>query len=228
MVATTAPRADIPERVARFDRLERAVHWTNATLFLVLLTTGAMLYAGPLSGLVGRRELVRMVHVYSGLVLPVPLLAGIVLRSGRQLREDLRALNRWIPDDFRWLRTRGRDPHVRLGKFNPGQKLNATFVGAAIVVMLGTGSIMHWFGYFPNDWRTGATFVHDWFAIALFFVVVGHIWLALADPVALRGMTRGSVTGAWAKHHRARWFDEVTAGTRGPAETANEVTSDAR
>ena len=29
----------------RFDRLERVVHWCNATLFLVLLLTGASLYA---------------------------------------------------------------------------------------------------------------------------------------------------------------------------------------
>ena len=222
--------SDPPARVARFDRLERAVHWCNATLFGVVMLTGAALYAGPLSTLVGRRELVRTLHVYAGLGLPLPLLAGVLLRSGRQLRADLRTLNRWIPDDFRWLRTRGRDPRIRLGKFNPGQKLNATFIGAVIVVMLATGSIMHWFGPFPNDWRTGATFVHDWFAIALFFVVLGHIWIALADPVALRGMTGGSVTGAWARTHRPRWYDEVTGVNGGTGvngvNTASDATTD--
>ena len=48
--------------------------------------------------------------------------------------------------------------------------------------MLGTGIIMRWFEPFPLDWRTGATFVHDWFAIGLFVAVLGHIGLALADP----------------------------------------------
>lgn len=214
--------------MTRFDRLERMVHWCNATLFAVLLLTGAALYAGPLSTLVGRRELVRTLHVYTGLALPVPLLAGVLVRNGRRLRADLRELNRWIPDDFRWLRTRGRDSSVMLGKFNPGQKLNATFIGAAIVVMLATGSIMHWFGAFPNDWRTGATFVHDWFAIGLLFVVVGHIWLAVADPVALRGMTSGSVTVTWAKTHRPRWYAEITASRVTPDETAAELAQGGR
>ena len=60
-----------------------------------------------------------------------------------------------------------------------GQKLNALFIGAAIVVMLVTGSIMQWFRFFPVPWRTGATFVHDVFALAIFVVVSGHIVVAL-------------------------------------------------
>src|SRR2546421_9761220 len=47
------------DQLARFDGVERAVHWTNATLFLVLLGTGAALYVGPISTLVGRRELMK-------------------------------------------------------------------------------------------------------------------------------------------------------------------------
>ena len=72
-------------RVRRFDRTERVVHWCNATLFLILLATGFSLYAGPLSELVGRRRLVKDIHVYAGLALPIPILLGIALRSGRQL-----------------------------------------------------------------------------------------------------------------------------------------------
>jgi formate dehydrogenase subunit gamma len=202
------------ERVARFDRVERVVHWCNATLFGVLLFTGAALYAGPISTLVNRRELVRTVHVYTGLALPIPLLVALCLRAGRQLRADMSRLSRWIPDDFRWMRTRGRDTSVRLGKFNPGQKLNATFIGASILVMLATGSIMHWFGHFPDAWRTGATFVHDWFAIGLFLVIAGHILLAFADRDALDGMVRGTVTRGWARSKRPRWYSEVRAEER--------------
>jgi formate dehydrogenase subunit gamma len=153
---------------------------------------------------------VRHVHVIAGLVLPVPLVLALGGRWRRRLWADLRRLNRWDNDDRRWLRSFGRDPFVRLGKFNPGQKLNAAFTAGAIVVMLGTGSIMHWFHYFPVDWRTGATFVHDWLAIALFVVITGHIGSALADPDALFGMVRGWVPERWARERRPRWHDELT------------------
>jgi formate dehydrogenase subunit gamma len=200
------------DRIPRFDRTERVVHWCNAILFLTLLATGAALYAGPLSTLVGRRVLVKTIHVYAGLLLPIPVLLGIALRSGAQLRADLHRLGRWDTQDKLWWRRRAR---AQLGKFNPGQKLNATFVGASIVVMLGTGAIMRWFEPFPDDWRTGATFVHDWFAIALFVVIAGHILLGLADPEARRSITRGWVSAAWARAHRPRWYEEVSNGSGG-------------
>src|SRR3954447_17997247 len=187
MVATTSRRNE-PARVTsmttntivRFDRTERVVHWSNATLFITLMLTGAVLYVGQLSVLVGRRELIERIHVLAGLALPAPVLVGLVLRSGRALRDDVRTLSRWIPDDRRWWHRRTRD-RAQLGKFNPGQKLNATFVAAAIVVMLASGSIMYWFRFFTNDVRTGATFVHDWFAFGVWLAVVGHIGFALSD-----------------------------------------------
>ena len=42
--------------LARFDKVERAVHWTNAFLFAVLVLTGAALYLTPLIAFVGRRD----------------------------------------------------------------------------------------------------------------------------------------------------------------------------
>ena len=75
------------------------VHWANATLFLVLIATGAALYAGPVSTLVGRRVLVKNIHVYSGLLLPIPVLAGLLLRSGAAFRADFRRLSRWEVSD---------------------------------------------------------------------------------------------------------------------------------
>jgi formate dehydrogenase subunit gamma len=194
--------------VPRFDATERIVHWCSALLFLVLLATGAALYAGPVSTLVGRRTLVKNVHVYAGLLLPLPVLAGLVLRSGRQLRADVRRLSRWDREDRIWLRRSTRS-RAELGKFNPGQKLNATFIGAAIVVMLATGSIMRWFEPFPDEWRTGATFVHDWFAFGIGLSALGHIILALSDRDALRGMVRGSVSPQWARVKRPRWYAEL-------------------
>ena len=185
MAATTTPTS---ERALRFDRIERAVHWSNALLFGVCIVTAAMLYVGPLSGIVGQRDIVKAVHVWAGVLLPVPLLLGWL---SPMFRADVGRLNRWSADDKRWLRTFGRDPLVELGKFNPGQKLNAAFTAGAIVVMLATGYIMRWFDPFPLAWRTGATFVHDWLAAALLVTITGHIVFALRDGDSLRAMFRG-------------------------------------
>jgi formate dehydrogenase subunit gamma len=216
---TRARGATVPERVrlARFDRAERWLHWVNAGLFGVLMATGAILYIGALEALVGRRELVRMVHVVAGLSLPVPLLVARLGPWRRAVAADIRALARFDDDDRRWLRSRGRDRDVRMGKFHPGQKLNAAFTLGAMAVMFLTGSVMHWFRFFPVDWRTGATFAHDWFALAIAVVVAGHLRMAFADADALRGMTTGWVPRAWARRHRPKWYEAMTGERAGPA-----------
>jgi formate dehydrogenase subunit gamma len=136
---------------------------------------------------------VRTIHVVTGLALPVPILIGILGRWGAALRRDLGAINR-----------RG------VGKFKTGQRLNATFLGASILVMLATGSVMKWFSLFPLDWRTGATFVHDWFALGIWLSVGAHMYLAFRDPIALGGMRRGTVTARWARTTRPRWYEQET------------------
>ena len=207
-MTATALRTPTPD-LLRFDRIERIVHWTTATLFVILMLTGASLYAGPISSIVGRRELMRTIHVYSGLALPVPIIVGLLGRWGKRLRLDLGHLNRWSADDRAWMH-RKRRPSARLGKFNPGQKLNATFLGAAILVMMASGVMLKWFSLVPLDIRVGATFVHDWFALAIWLSITGHVLFALRDPIALGGMLRGTVTARWARNERPRWYEEET------------------
>ena len=197
--------------LVRFDRGERVLHWTNAVLFAVVMATASALYVPPISAAVGRRELVKTLHVYSGLALPLPIIATYVARRwGAAFRADVRRLNRWSQDDRRWLRALGRLPFVRLGKFNPGQKLNAAFTAGAIVVMLGTGAIMRWPGGWPVAYRTGATFVHDWIFLALAATITGHIIFAMNDKQAMASMRSGRIGGAWARRHAPRWFEEET------------------
>lgn len=222
MAATTNPpdagvRPD-DARIERFDRVERITHWVNAVLFGIVMLTGSVLYIGQLSVIVGNREIVRTLHVYCGLAILVAFLIAYSPRWGRSLRKDFSRINRWSQDDKRWFRTMGKDKLVRLGKFNSSQKLNAAFVVAAALVMVGTGSIMKWFEPFPIDVRTGATFVHDWFAFFVWAAVIGHIWFAFADPEALRAMWRGSVTVRWAKQHAPRWYEETTGENDNPTE----------
>ncbi len=217
MSATHATTEQPEQRVVlRFDRIERAVHWVNAALFLILIATGAALYFTPLIALVGRRRLIEQVHLYAGLSLPLPLLLGVAGSWGRGLRRDVGRINGWTEADLQWLRAivdtaagrRRASMRPRLGKFNAGQKLNAAFVAGGGLVMLGTGALLHWYVPFPLSWRTGATFVHDWLAVTFAIVIVGHITFALADREALRAMLGGRVSRAWAARHAPAWLDE--------------------
>jgi formate dehydrogenase subunit gamma len=216
-MAATTRKSDPP--MLRFDRGERLLHWSNAVLFLTLLVTGASLYVPQLSEIVKRRHLVKEIHVYAGVLLPVPLVLTLASgRWGRAFRADVRRLNRWSADDRRWLRTRGRDRKVRIGKFNAGQKLNAAFVAGAIPVMLATGLIMRFPSHFSLSWRTGSTFVHDWVFLGLAAAITGHILFAVNDPLALRAMVRGWIPLSWARTHAPRWLEEEEAKAKGQAD----------
>jgi formate dehydrogenase subunit gamma len=199
-------------RILRFDGVQRAAHWANALLFGILMLTALALYFPSLSGVVGRRALVANIHVWSGVALPVPILISLVGPWGAQMRRDLRRINLWTSDEVKWLRSLGRNAPRVTDKFNPGQKLNAIFVGGSIVVMLATGFILKWFRFFPVSWRTGATFVHDVLALAIFAVVIGHILFALTHRDSMRSMIKGWVSAAWAAQHAPGWLREVEAG----------------
>jgi formate dehydrogenase subunit gamma len=198
------------ELLNRFSPAERALHWATGAAVLICALTGLVLYVGSLSSLVGRRNLVKDVHVIAGLAMPVPLIVAYLGRWRDAVRVDVRRLARWTQADRRWLWTRGFEGRERVGKFNAGQKANAAFIAGMIPVMLASGSIMRWFEPFPLEWRTGATFVHDWTAIATWIIVAGHIVFALADRMSLRGMITGRVTRSWAEDRHPEWAKEMT------------------
>ncbi|MPY61258.1 cytochrome b/b6 domain-containing protein [Streptomyces spongiae] len=205
------PRVDAPAvesapsaRVRRFSRAERWVHRITAALMGVCVVTAACLYIPQLAELVGRRALVVTVHEWSGLLLPLPVLAGL---ASRAFRADMTHLNRWGPHDGVWLRKAlRRVPGARpAAKFNAGQKLYAAWITGATLVMLGTG-LMMWFTHLtPLVWRTSATFVHDWLALTIGIVLAGHIGMALGDPEARKGLRTGSVSREWAEREHPLW-----------------------
>ncbi|MGC5039355.1 MULTISPECIES: cytochrome b/b6 domain-containing protein [unclassified Streptomyces] len=204
-----SPRADArPAAVElrRFTPVQRWIHRATATLMGVCVATAACLYVPQLAELVGRRALVVTLHIWSGLALPVPVLAGL---ASRVFRADLGRLNRFGPHDRTWLRAvlrrDGRPGSRPAGKFNAGQKIYAAWVAGATLVMLGTGLMMWLTHLTPLFWRTSATFVHDWLALTLGIVLAGHIGMALADPEARRGMRTGRVSRQWAEREHPLW-----------------------
>jgi formate dehydrogenase subunit gamma len=207
----SAPEAGVPTEagrtVDRFGRGSRWVHGLTAGFMIVCILTAAILYNGSIAVLVGHRYLVEQVHVFTGFALPVPLVAGLVSRS---YRDDTRRLNRFSSRDWAWLRSRHRrDGSFEVGKFNGGQKLNASLSAGSIGVLLLSGSVMYYTRLTPLAWRSGATFVHDWFALAVGLLVVGHLVMATKDPHAMTGIRTGRVPLRWARREHAAWAREV-------------------
>jgi formate dehydrogenase subunit gamma len=201
-------------QLARFTLPVRWVHGITGVLMLVCILTAAALYNGSLAVAVGHRYLVEQVHVWCGFALPVAPVIGLLFPS---YRAEARRLNRFTRRDWRWLRSRTRrDGTIAVGKFNAGQKLNASLSAGAIAVLLMTGTVMYFTGLAPLAWRTGATFVHDWFALAVGLLVLGHIGYALKDADALRGIRTGFVPLAWARREHAAWAEEMV-GDEEPA-----------
>jgi formate dehydrogenase subunit gamma len=197
-----------PLRITRFDLVQRVAHWSNALLFGILMLTALPLYFSSVESLVGRHLLIAEIHLWAGLVLPVPLVVSLLGPWGARMRRDIRRISRWTKDEVRWLWRAGWKAPRITDKFNPGQKINAIFVAGAMVVMLGTGLILKWFNVVPVDWRQGATFVHEVLAFAIFIVVIGHIGFAVTHRDALRAMVRGWVPETWARKHAPGWLEE--------------------
>jgi formate dehydrogenase subunit gamma len=189
--------------IRRFSRAERWVHRSTAALLITCLITAFVLYNGSVSIAVGHRQWIELVHVYCGLALPVPMIAGL---ASPAYRADLRRLNRFSAVDRAWLRTAARrGGRLAVGKFNAGQKLNSWLSAGSILVLFCTGQLMYFTGLAPLVWRTGATFVHDWFALGLALLVGGHLYRAVLDPEARRGMRHGSVSRSWARAEHPAW-----------------------
>jgi formate dehydrogenase subunit gamma len=202
-----SPRAKNARELVRFSLAVRVVHAATAAIMLVCIATAAILYNGSLAVLFGDRYLVEQIHVWSGFGLPVPLIVGL---ASRTYRLDLHRLNRFSSLDWKWLRSRQRrDGEIPVGKFNAGQKLNGALSTGAIGVLLASGTVMYFTNVFRLSWRSGGTFVHDWFALALGLLVVGHTFYAVRDGDALRSMRTGRVPLHWARREHGAWAEEM-------------------
>jgi len=196
-------------QLARFDLVERLVHWSTAIMMLTLIVTGAILYLPALALRVGHRGLIENIHVITGLSLLGPLVLGVVGPWRKRLIKDLRRFDRWGASDFDWFKSGARRSGLPRDKFNGGQKIEAAFLGAAMVAALVTGVIMRFAPSSWITWATGATLVHDALFFAIAAAVIVHISFALSRPDQLVSMVNGRISRAWAKEHAGAWVSEV-------------------
>jgi formate dehydrogenase subunit gamma len=200
----TAPE---PALVRRFTVSERAVHWIHASVFFSLLATGAILYFPALSIAVGRRQVVKELHLWSALAWVVAILVVVIVGDRSALRRTLRDVDRFDRDDGRWLTLR-RAPQ---GRFNAGQKLNLILTGA-LSLLLAVSGLLLWLGEQDTRFRLDSSIaLHDAATLISLFLLAGHLYLAVIHPStrhALRGITRGDVREDWAERHHAKWVEQ--------------------
>lgn len=199
--------------VLRFDGVTRSAHWATAVLGGVALVTGTILYVPEFSAAVGLRALLKEIHVISSLALVAPVALGVASGpAGRRLRADLAELSGWTAADRAWFGRRA--PVAPAGKFNGGQKFVTAAFAGLFVAQVVSGLVMFRPDPFPDAWRTGATFMHDWAYLGLLVAVIGHTAKAMAEPELMQSMVKGSVTRTWAARERPTWRTEDDAPER--------------
>ena len=198
-----------PERrLPRFGRTERALHWVHATAFLVLLGSGLCLYLPSLAELVGRRPLLKAIHIYTAVAWAVALVVVVAFGDRRALARDGardRPLRRRRP---RWLR--GRRPQ---GRLNAGQKLNAVVTRRVRAALRGhrlLPLVRRARHALPAAERAARARLADVrLARPLRRPSVPGADLS-ATRHALSGITRGWVDEDWARVHHPKWAAEAS------------------
>jgi formate dehydrogenase subunit gamma len=191
-------------RLARYGRTERALHWVHATAFCILLGSGLCMYLPSLAEEVGRRPLLKTIHLYTALAWAIAIVLIVVLGNRRALRRTLHEVEYFDADDRKWL----RGQRVPQGRLNAGQKLN-TVVTAAFAALFAVSGFFLWYGERNTTFQIpDALLLHDWLMYASLLIFLGHLYLSLIHPRtrhALSGMTRGWVREDWARARHEKW-----------------------
>ncbi|MCE5263503.1 MAG: formate dehydrogenase subunit gamma [Deltaproteobacteria bacterium] len=202
-----------PKELKRFTPQERANHWLVAIGFVLAALSGLTFFHPafwPLSELFGGGVWTRILHPFIGLLLAI-LFVSMFLR--------FRSLNRITPDDREWL-TRvgelvGGSSHEMppQEKFNAGEKVLFWALSTSLLVMVLSGLVM-WRAFYslPVALVRFASVVHAAFGALIIGLIFGHIYAAIWTRGTLHAMVFGTVSRAWAKHHHATWYRQMTGG----------------
>jgi formate dehydrogenase subunit gamma len=198
-------------RLRRWSRTERAVHWVHATAFLVLLGSGLCLYLPSLAEAVGRRPLLKTIHIYTAVAWALALMLVLAVGDRGSLGRTVHEVEYFDEDDRAWLLGR----HAPQGRLNAGQKVN-TIVTAAFAILFAVSGFFLWYGERDTRFRlANALLVHDYLMYVSVILLIGHLWLAVIYPRtrhSLNGITRGWVREDWAARRHAKWVEGVEAG----------------
>lgn len=210
-----AARNDGPRTIERFTPLERALHWTNAMVFVLMAATGLVMAFGrvllPSALAAGLGDALKLIHAFAG-----PLFAATLMLVLITFLSD----NIASAADWRWL--------VRLGgalgggrvpshRFSTGQKgvywwgmfvAGLTAVGSGLVL---DGWVGDWSA--TQDEMQVVHTIHLGAALGMVALLAGHIYMGtIGVRGAYRAMRDGWVDADWAREHHQLWHADVAAG----------------
>lgn len=173
---------------------------------------------------VGRRSLVKEIHVWTAVAWAVAIVLVIVLGDRRALRAAWREIETIDRDDRSWLQGR----RALQGRFNAGQKLNA-IVTTAFALLFAASGVLLWLAARDSRFRwEGPIVVHDTLTLLSLALLLGHLYLAVIHPTtrhALRGMTLGDVREDWARRHHPKWMEANEQHSPATADSPIDVTA---
>ncbi|WFM69712.1 formate dehydrogenase subunit gamma [Halomonas sp. CKK8] len=200
-------------KLLRWSLVVRSLHWTVATLFILLALTGLNLAYGkavfrPIFGdgfWAAMMSGTKLIHNYLGPLFGI-LLVILLLR--------LLAHNIPRKHDLEWFAKGGGlvgKGHPDAGFANGGEKVWYWLLATAGIAVIVSGLVLD----FPNygqgrDTMQWANIIHAVGAFGLTAVALGHIYIGtLGTEGSFEGMATGYVDETWAKEHHNLWYEKV-------------------
>ena len=206
------------QTITRFGAIERFIHWTTATCFIVLAVSGLNVTFGkvlllPIIGEVAFASFAQL-GKYAHNYLAFPFMIGLALMFLVWVKDNIPGMI-----DVRWFAQGGGlvgKGHPEAKRFNGGQKLvfwSVILGGAAL-------SVSGWYLLFPYTaggvlnlqfWNV----VHGIVGVVLIGAMLAHAYIgSIGMEGAFDAMGSGEVDLNWAREHHNLWVaDEMKKGT---------------
>ncbi len=209
-VKLTEPRSG--ERIERWSRSERWLHFYTASLFILLAITGlSLLYGRSIlipwlghDGFSRFADIAKIIHNYTGPLFTV----GLVMMGMIWFQDNL-----FNKTDLTWFKQFGGligDKHPSAGRMNAGEKAWFWLLMIAGVLVSITGMNLD----FPNldQYRLIMQISHIIHSVSAFLLIIGalgHIYIGtIGTEGALQGMITGKVDKTWARQHHDLWYQQ--------------------
>jgi formate dehydrogenase subunit gamma len=208
-------------KIPRFTAWERGIHWTVATLWLILAVTGMLMLFGrhvviPIFGHTAFSWIAQIAKNLHNFVGPLFLVSAILI--------FFTFVRRNLPhsSDAQWLRdfpaavfAKKGDPPA--GFFNAAEKIVFWAGLGVLAVVSGVSGLILNFPNFDQGRAVmqNAQVVHAVSAVLFIALMLSHIYMGtIGTEGSLEGMRDGTVDEQWAKEHHALWYDEVVREQR--------------